>query len=76
MKRVTATKRGDGITHIEAPGCVVNIHVGLTNRQGQAVTAITIRCDQYAGEPVWTLPDFNDAKHLQVRVMREDTTPR
>ena len=75
MKRVTAVTSEDGITHIEAPGCVINIHAGLTNRQGQVVTAITIRCDQHVGEPVWVLPDFNDVKYLNVRVMREDTTP-
>lgn len=69
MKRVNATIRGDGITHIEAPGCIVNIHTGLTNRTGQSVTAISIVCDQYAGEPKWTLPDLNDTKSFNVRVM-------
>ena len=52
-----------------APGCIINIHAGLTNRTGQPVTAIQIICDDYAGEPKWTLPDLNDVKHFNVRVM-------
>lgn len=58
--------------HIEAPGCIINVHIGLFTSDGQAVTAITIQCDQYAGEPIWTLPDYGNAATLNVRAVRED----
>lgn len=74
-QRKPSTKWLNGNTlHIEAPGCVINVHVGLHNRDGQDVTSVTIQCDQYAGEPKWTLPDYNDAKHLNVRVLRGEVS--
>ncbi len=69
MKQVTAATRGDRITHIEAPGCIVNIHTGLYDTQGCAVTSVEILCDQYAGEPKWSLPDFGDRTCMNVRVV-------
>lgn len=70
-KRITTRKLNDGTLHIEAPGCVINIHPGLHNTKGQEVTAITIQCDQYAGESKWTLPDYEDSKHLNVRAVKQ-----
>lgn len=75
MKRISTRKLPDGILHIEAPGCVINIHPGLHNSDGQEVTAIAIQCDQYAGEPKWTLPEFNGGKYLNVRVLRDEVKP-
>jgi hypothetical protein len=33
------------LLHVEAPGCIVNIHVGLTDRHGRAVTAVFVLPD-------------------------------
>jgi hypothetical protein len=68
----TVSKRDNGqLIHIEAPGCIVNIRLGLSTVAGQEVTAITIQCDNYAGEAAWTMPDFENARHLHVRVVKE-----
>lgn len=48
MKTITfysATNRSDDVLHIETDGCVVNIHVGLTNAEGQAVTRVDVQPD-------------------------------
>ena len=42
------------ILHIEAEGCIVNIHVGLTDALGCSVTRVSIIPDRYAGEE-WTV---------------------
>ena len=57
MKRPKAKWLNGNTLHIEAPGCIVNIRVGLRNLDGQEVTAVSVKCDQYAGEPKWSLPD-------------------
>lgn len=70
IKKPTVTWINGDTLHVEAPGCVVNVRLGLHNSEGQDVTAITVQCDQYAGEPAWSLPDYGDAKHLNARVVR------
>jgi len=44
MKRLNLTKRtgGDGVLHIEAPGCVVNVHCNLHNSDGAEVTTVEV----------------------------------
>ena len=72
MKTVVISERSkDKKLHIEAPGCIINIHVGLVDMDGRKVTSVSIKCDQYAGEPRWLLPDFNFAEALNVRVREE-----
>lgn len=63
--------RGARRLHIEAPGCIVNIVKGLRDSEGREVTRVDIKCDQYAGSPKATLPDFDNADFLGVRVVRE-----
>lgn len=36
------TNRSDNLLHIETDGCIVNIHVGLTDNQGRRVTSVSI----------------------------------
>ena len=82
MKTITATTRGDRITHIEAPGCIINVHVGLTDTEGRSITSVEVLCDEYAGEPEWTIPDFpvdgsTRPRHgLHIRVREETNGPR
>ena len=56
------------LLHVEAPGCIVNIRTGLTDSEGRSVTSVSILCDQYPGEPAWTMPDFQGGKTLHVRI--------
>ena len=37
--------------HIEAEGCIINIHQDLHDRFGRQVTSVSIIPDKYAGEP-------------------------
>jgi hypothetical protein len=56
MKIVTfyKTNRSGNLLHIETEGCIVNIRVGLKNREGQKVTSVKISADKDAGEE-WLL---------------------
>lgn len=68
MKTVTISERSKHkLLHIEAPGCIVNITVGLTDSSHHAITAVHIKCDE-SGEESSRLPDFGDTTHLGVRV--------
>jgi len=44
----------DKLLHIETEGCIVNIQVGLSDRDGNPVTIVSIIPDEYIGES-WTL---------------------
>ena len=56
MKTITHMnpRRGNETLHIETAGCIVNIRVGLHNKEGQGVTNITVLPDRYIGEE-WDL---------------------
>lgn len=43
------------LLHIEAPGCIVNIRVGLTDTDGREVVNVSVTADgdRYAGDPEW-----------------------
>lgn len=72
MKTIVISERSqDKLLHIEAPGCIINVHIGLHDSAGNGITAIEIKCDEYAGEPNVYLPDFDNAKTLNVRVCKE-----
>lgn len=74
MKTVVLSRRSkDKLLHIEAPGCIINIQTGLHDRAGNAITSVQIKCDEYAGEPNVYLPDFDNAKSLNVRVCTEQS---
>jgi hypothetical protein len=76
MKTIVISERSkDKLLHIEAPGCIVNIRVGLSDSNGNAITSVEVKCDEYAGEPHVYLPDFDNAKALNVRVLKEVTQP-
>jgi hypothetical protein len=72
MKTIVISNRSKHkLLHIEAPGCIVNITVGLTDTAGNGITSIAIKCDEYAGDPKCYLPDFDNGKNLNVRVAIE-----
>ncbi len=78
MKTVVLNKRSKhDVLHIEAPGCIINIRHGLTNRDGQAVTSINvIPDDHYAGEKAWrVVADGWDASGINVRVVEDADEP-
>lgn len=43
------------LLHIEAPGCIINIRVGLTDMDGREVTNVSVMANgnRYAGDPEW-----------------------
>lgn len=56
MPEVTMRKLDNTTYHIETPFAIVNIRVGLQNREGYDVESIEILSDgdRYAGEkPIW-----------------------
>lgn len=51
-----SARRTNGVTHIEAEGCIVNIREGLYDRLGRPVTSVeVIPDDHYIGERIWRL---------------------
>jgi hypothetical protein len=74
MKRIsfTRTRDRDKTLHIEAPGCIVNVMIDLTNSAGQAVTRVEILADHYAGEPRWWI-DGEDGKAFQAALVVQES---
>lgn len=75
MKTITIGKRNRFRTlHVEAPGCIVNIHFGLTNEAGHAVTNISVTADDYVGGPSWYIegPTGLQEHHNSIRVIEKD----
>jgi hypothetical protein len=64
-------KNGARRLHIETEGCIVNIVAGLRDLEGRRVTRVDVQCDQYAGDPKNTMPDYDNAQFLGVRVVQE-----
>lgn len=54
LKTITMP-RGYNKLHIELPGCIVNIQVGLQNNAWEEVVYISVDAhgDRFAGEPEW-----------------------
>lgn len=51
MRDMKSMSHRRGILHVETPLGIVNIHVGLTDRRGRAVEAVSMLPNRYAGEP-------------------------
>ncbi len=53
MRRIQFTKRNrsGNILHIEVPGAIVNIRVGLTDEQGRQVTRVDISPEDESRSP-------------------------
>lgn len=49
-----STKNPVEILHVETEGCIVNIHIGLSNSEGHRLTAVEVLPDRYIGEE-WDL---------------------
>jgi hypothetical protein len=63
-------RQGKGkIVHIEAPGCVVNIRVGLTDEKGREVTSVEVLSDgkRFAGENWKIIGTTSLARVVRVR---------
>jgi hypothetical protein len=55
---------------IEVAGCIINIRPGLEDQDGNPVTSIEIRADDYPDEQ-WSMPDHGDTRYVNVRVVRQ-----
>jgi hypothetical protein len=64
-------KSRDKLLHIEAPGCIINIRVGLKDRTDRAVTSISISADgtRYAGQTPWWVEGEQGKDGIAVRVI-------
>jgi hypothetical protein len=65
MRRIEFTEknRSGNLLHIEVPGAIVNIRIGLHTNEGNEVTSIQVIADQYAGD-YWRIAD--GAAHTRV----------
>lgn len=62
MKSITFNgerRQKSGTLHIEAPGCIINIQVGLTDSEGNPVTRVDVIADNQSGDR-WETPDYKD----------------
>lgn len=75
MKRISHFNTArDKLLHIETEGAIVNIRVGLSDNQGQAVTSIEILpdlCGDGCGNPAWAIADEPEAKALNIRLVQK-----
>lgn len=57
--------------HVEAPGCIINITVGLSDDDGREVTRIAVSADgdRYAGDPQWWIDGTKSQNGHAVRVI-------
>lgn len=60
----------NGLTHIEAKGCIVNIREDLHDRLGRSVTSIEVIPDDYAGEPRWKRSGPANTRVIQLKGRR------
>lgn len=61
------------ILHIEIPGAVVSVHVGLRDSAGHKIVHVSVDVcgDRYAGDPEWWgLPTTADSKGVGIRIAR------
>ena len=49
--RTVTLKRGENVIHIATPLGIVNIYLGLHDKLGRRVETVTMRPNEYAGEP-------------------------
>ena len=71
MKTISLNSRSKE-TLIQATGCIINVQVGLHDSAGRPVTRVDIKCDQYAGEQRWYLPDYENAAGIGIRIVGEE----
>jgi hypothetical protein len=65
---------GEGLLHVEARGCVVNITAGLMDQDGQEVTVVEVvpDGDRFDKRHPWWVEDVPGAReYLRLRVVRE-----
>lgn len=57
--------------HIEAPGCIINIHPSIT-ADGREVVAISINADgtRYAGQNPWFIEGIAGEVHQHIRIVQ------
>lgn len=74
MRTIRLTRKSP-LLHIEAPGCIINIQTGLSDRDGNEAVNVSISADgkRYAGNPQWWIDGEAERAHLGVRVVKTDT---
>lgn len=75
MRTITISERSRcKWLHIEAPGCIINITIGLHDSDGRPVTNVSVAADgyRYAGEPAWWVDAEPGATDRVFRIVRFD----
>ncbi len=70
QRNLNLTERSP-LLHIEAPGCIINIHCGLRDMDGRKVVNISVEADgdRYSGDPEWWVDGELGNKGRAVRVV-------
>jgi hypothetical protein len=69
-RKITVAKQDLGkLVHVEAPGCVINIRVGLADEKGREVTSVEVLADgeRFAGESWRIVGSKSTARVVRVR---------
>jgi hypothetical protein len=75
MKRISISDRSrDKLLHIEAPGCIINVQIGLADRDGRKVTHVSIVADgnRFSGELPWWIEGRNGISAQNMRIVQTD----
>lgn len=67
MRDMKSISHRRGILHVETPLGIVNIHVGLTDRRGRPVEAVSMLPNRYAGEPKVIV---NGSRFIQLKTVK------
>ncbi len=77
MRRIALNPHSrEKLLHIEAPGCIINITIGLTDPNGHPVTPIDITADseRYSDGPSWYENGIKGALGRNVRIIQTTKT--
>lgn len=71
MKRMKTVIHRSGLLHIETPLGIVNIRIGLIDKNGRSVEAIDILPNRGAGDPKVKLIGRGISRLVQLKTVRE-----
>lgn len=69
MNRQRGNVNNDNVLHIEVPGAIINVRIGLGDNDGRRVTRIEITADDYSDEE-WRIENGDEMlKYLSARII-------
>jgi hypothetical protein len=75
MRTINLTRKSP-MLHVEAPGCVVNIHPALTDTEGRSVVNVSVSADgnRYAGQAEWWIDGTRGDDGRGLRIIQTPQT--